>query len=262
VTGREADRIAASFEADPALLPHLPYLFQDLPSLGCSPAHIVALARRAGARAGNRVADLCCGKGDSAIALARELRCGVVGVDLSAGLIALARQQAGRSGLEDLCRFEVGDVRLLPPHLTGFDGVVFAAASPALGTLRETVARLRDIVRPGGWMIIEDGVAAARPKRATGRRDRDASSHTNIIREITTCGDSVEAEILVPSAQRRRRHAANTAAIRRRALELARRFPEVADLLLSYPERQAQRNHAPDRRISALWLLRRSQVAS
>ena len=253
----DAARIAASFEADPELLPHLPYLFQDLPSLGGSPTYIVALARRAGARPGCRVADLCCGKGDAAIAIARATGCHVHGVDLFGALVSIAREAAERAGVSDCCTFEAGDV-LSITGLAGFDGVVFTAASPALGEVRDTVAKLRACVRPGGWMIIEDGIfGSVSPRRRTTDRSRQDSS-PDASRALSFFGDVVETQIIVPQRERRRFHEANTAAIRRRARELALQFPNRADLLLRYPELQARRNAEADRSRSTLWLLRRS----
>lgn len=74
-------------------------------------SQIRALADRAGIGAGVSVLDLCCGVAGPGRFLVRELGCDYLGVDASAGAIALARERAG-----DLpCRFLVGEIPPLPP---------------------------------------------------------------------------------------------------------------------------------------------------
>jgi SAM-dependent methyltransferase len=73
-------------------------------------AEILALARRAGIAPGVRVLDLCCGVAGPGRFITRELGCSYLGVDSSAGAIAIARERSG-----DLpCRFEVRRVPPLP----------------------------------------------------------------------------------------------------------------------------------------------------
>jgi len=55
------------------------------------------------------VLDVGCGSGRYGIALAREGAARAVGIDFSEKMIALARQEAARAGLEERCRFDVSD---------------------------------------------------------------------------------------------------------------------------------------------------------
>jgi SAM-dependent methyltransferase len=76
-----------------------------------SAGEIRALAVQAGIGPGVRVLDLCCGIAGPGRFITRELGCAYVGVDVSAGAIAIARARAG-----DLpCRFEVARIPPLPP---------------------------------------------------------------------------------------------------------------------------------------------------
>lgn len=61
-------------------------------------------------RPGHRLLDVGCGPGRHALALAR-MGYEVVGVDISATFVDLARQAAGAEGLADRLRFEVADAR-------------------------------------------------------------------------------------------------------------------------------------------------------
>jgi SAM-dependent methyltransferase len=73
-------------------------------------SEMLALARRAGIAAGVSVLDLCCGVAGPGRFITRELGCSYLGVDASAGAIAIAIERSG-----DLpCRFEVRRVPPLP----------------------------------------------------------------------------------------------------------------------------------------------------
>src|SRR3954451_21081709 len=71
---------------------------------------IRALAERAGIGPGVSVLDLCCGVAGPGRFITRELGCAYLGVDASAGAIAIAGEKAG-----DLpCRFEVSRIPPVP----------------------------------------------------------------------------------------------------------------------------------------------------
>src|SRR5262245_46384628 len=76
-------------------------------------------------RGGERVLDVCCGSGASALAAARKVgaRGSVLGVDLSEKLLALARAKAEREGLANVA-FRRGDMLELGVPAASFDAVV------------------------------------------------------------------------------------------------------------------------------------------
>ncbi len=106
----------------------------------------------AGCGAGDRVLDVACGTGNAAIVAARR-GAAVVGVDLSAGLVGVARARAAVAGFAD-AEFLVGDACDLPVAPGSFDaavsvfGVIFAS-DPA-GAVEQLLAALR----PGGVLAI------------------------------------------------------------------------------------------------------------
>src|SRR5215213_11275074 len=71
---------------------------------------IRALGVQAGIGPGTAVLDLCCGVAGPGRLLTRELGCDLLGVDASAGAVAIAREQAG----DLLCRFAVGEIPPVP----------------------------------------------------------------------------------------------------------------------------------------------------
>lgn len=101
-------------------------------------SEIRCLARRAGIAPGTSVLDLCCGVAGPGRFITRELGCSYLGVDLSPGAIAIARDRA-----RDLpCRFEVSRVPPIPPG--PFDVVLVLEtmlAFPDKDALLEQVSR-------------------------------------------------------------------------------------------------------------------------
>jgi ubiquinone/menaquinone biosynthesis C-methylase UbiE len=104
---------------------------------------------------GNTVLDLCCGAGGSAIPAARAVGPDghVLGVDLAAPLLELARAKADRERLTNV-EFRLGDATHTGHPNGSFDavvcvfGVFFARDMPAF------VAEMWRLVRPGGTLAI------------------------------------------------------------------------------------------------------------
>lgn len=125
-------------------------------------SQIRALADRAGIGAGVSVLDLCCGVAGPGRFLVRELGCDYLGVDASAGAIALARERAG-----DLpCRFLVGEIPPLPPGT--FDVVLLLET---LLAFRDKRPLLEEVSRalPGGGRFaftLEEGAPLTEAERA------------------------------------------------------------------------------------------------
>jgi SAM-dependent methyltransferase len=117
----------------------------------------LAFLERAGLRQGMTCLDAGCGGGDVAIDLARLVspRGRVVGIDLDAVKLDLARSEAAAAGLANVA-FHHGDITASDGEAPRFD---LAYARFLLTHLREperAVARMRDLLVPGGLLVIED----------------------------------------------------------------------------------------------------------
>lgn len=125
---------------------------------------------------GERVLDLACGTG--LVALLAEERVGargrVVGVDISEGMLNVARRKARQTGSSvSFIQHDISDLsglQLLPPGSDGFDLIACAAALVLLPDPHGAVRHWAGLLRPGGRLVTD---VAARdvhvPSRILGR---------------------------------------------------------------------------------------------
>lgn len=106
-------------------------------------------------RPGERVLDLCCGTGASALPAARAVgpSGAVLGVDLTPSLIAQARARATGAGLTQ-ARFEVADVETLAPAPASFDAVLSVFGLFFVEDMASLLRRAWSWLAPGGRLAI------------------------------------------------------------------------------------------------------------
>jgi SAM-dependent methyltransferase len=105
---------------------------------------IRALAMQAGIGPGVEVLDLCCGTAGPGRFVTRELGCAYLGVDWSAGAVAIARERADNLP----CRFAVAQI---PPLPTGpFDVVLLLETMLAFEDKDALAREIFPALRPGG----------------------------------------------------------------------------------------------------------------
>jgi len=111
-------------------------------------------AELAALRPGERVLDLCCGTGASALPAARAVgpTGSVLGVDLTAALIDVARASAARERLPQ-ARFETGDVSRLAFPDASFDAVLSVFGLFFLDDMPGMLRRAWHWLAPGGRLV-------------------------------------------------------------------------------------------------------------
>jgi ubiquinone/menaquinone biosynthesis C-methylase UbiE len=114
-----------------------------------------ATVARLGLAAGDRVLDLCCGAGASAIAAAHAVgEAGrVIGVDVAIPLLDLARGRAAREGLANI-EFRYGDALVTGLPDGCFDAVVCVFGVFFAPDMAAFVAEMRRLVRGGGRLAV------------------------------------------------------------------------------------------------------------
>ncbi len=98
-----------------------------------------------------RVLDNACGKGTSAIFLARKYGCQVEGLDISEDLIKEAREFARQKSVSDIVNFRVGDALDLPYPGNDFDVSVSQAMLILVSDKHKAVQEAKRVVKPGGY---------------------------------------------------------------------------------------------------------------
>jgi arsenite methyltransferase len=114
------------------------------------------LAELASVTAGQRVIDVACGSGATALLLARELGCAAVGIDLGARAIAQATHAADAG---EHVSFLVGDAEALPLPDSGFDVALSECSLCTFPDKPRAIAEMARVVRAGGKIAIADVTA-------------------------------------------------------------------------------------------------------
>jgi len=101
---------------------------------------------------GDRVLD--CGAGTGSTALLAARRVGKAGnvalLDMSDGMLAVARDRIAQAGLSDVVEFEIGDMFHLPYQDGSFDAVLSTYSMCPLADPAKGAMELCRVVRPGG----------------------------------------------------------------------------------------------------------------
>lgn len=251
------EQVCRTLEASPEVLPYLPELLADLSDLGGSAEQVLELLLPLGLPAGARALDLGCGKGGIALILAEQLGFHVEGIDAFPPFIEEAKKQAAERGLSSLCDFRVGDLREALEKEGDFDLALLIAVGPFLVDLARSVGALRRSVRPGGFMVIDDGyLAEGMAGRPHGYEQYAERGET--IRRLTSHGDRLVREILLSREEIAAVNEQNTAAIRRRAAELVKKDPRAESAVRAHVAEQERVTRLDGEAvIDALWLLER-----
>ena len=249
----EQDMVAYALEIDPALLPFVPELLADLDELGSDTELIVDAVRALQLPKTARVLDLGCGKGATSIALAQILGLHVVGVDLFAPFIELCRERADEAGVGHRCTFRCADIRKLSGEIEPADVAIFAALGDVLGPLDATIGVIRQLVKPGGHMIISDDFLEDEATTSLPSYD-EYVSHEETLRRLQAHGDIIVREIIEPEAEEED----EGALIRRRALALAEKHPELAEAFRRFADDQDRAyEYMAEHLVAAIWVVRR-----
>ena len=126
---------------------------------------------------GGRALDVCCGTGDLALLLARQVGPGgrVIGVDISGEMLHLARRKAETAKLDAVATFTLGDAEALALRDETFDGA--AVGFGIRNTVHPEVAlrEIHRVLRPGARLAV---LEFSTPRTALVRRLYDWYSFT------------------------------------------------------------------------------------
>ncbi|MBI5021316.1 MAG: class I SAM-dependent methyltransferase [Ignavibacteriales bacterium] len=183
--------IADSLEVNKKLLPHIPFLLQDLWVLGCSENQIIdAVASLNSLSPLKNILDIGCGKGAVLIKLVAKLGFQAVGIDAMTPFLKDAKKKASEHNVSHLCQFINQDIYEYVSNDHDYDLVILAALGGIFGSFKNTIAKLRTQIHTGGFIIIDDGYL-----KKDNHLDRKGYGHyknyDNTIQELTYFGDRI-----------------------------------------------------------------------
>lgn len=111
----------------------------------------------------DRAVDLGCGPGELLVRLAERTGCGGLGVDLSTVQIEEARRRAAARAPNAVLEFRAVDAGEVEGE---FALSACVGSTHALGGLDTALARLAELTRPGGHVLVGDGFWAREPADA------------------------------------------------------------------------------------------------
>jgi len=154
----EESVVIAMDGSDIELFPYLPYILQDIWELGSYPEVIIKLIEKHFKNYNNlEVLDLGCGKGAVSVVVAHKFNCKCYGIDAIPEFISFAKEKAAEFNVEQLCKFEVGDIRERIIELKEYDIIILGAIGPVLGNYFTTLSTLSKQIKHSGIIIIDDG---------------------------------------------------------------------------------------------------------
>ncbi len=251
--------VADSLEMDTGMLPFVPELLKGMWALGCSPELVVKLLRPLGLDpAGTKLLDLGCGKGAVSVTVAHVLGFRAVGIDACEVFLEEARQKAAEWGVSQKCSFELKDLREYVKEASDFDVVVFASLGGLLGNYHQLVGMLRRTVRPGGYILIDDGfLRGEKPVERAGYGHYVPYAQT--LKQLTAHGDTVVRETRTVE-ESRKINQEYLAIIKKNAKGLVEKRPELEGRVAEYILGQETECEVLDAYITgAIWLLQREE---
>lgn len=236
----EESVVSAMDGSDPALLPWLPYILQDIQEIGTSPEIVVELIRRHTSDFSRlKLLDLGCGKGAVSIQAAAELDCTCFGIDAIPEFIAEAQSRARELGVAHRCDFEVGDLRTRIATLEPFDVIILGAIGPVLGDYFETLTALKPCLKPKGLVIVDDGYYPEDSLESHPLIQKGSA----VLDQITAAGMQLIDEIVIPPDVMKQSDADIFGKLKQRCLELAEQQPVQKNLFLEYIRQQEAENN-------------------
>jgi len=256
------EKLAGSLTAETTeLLPFLPYLLQDFWALGSDPAAMAELIKKHLVISKDTIIlDLGCGKGAVSVAVAKKLKVKTKGFDLISEFINYAEQKAKEFDVSDLCKFVVGDINKTAQTETGYDVVILGAVGDALGNPLETLNKLKQTVKAGGYILIDECYLKDGGKQESIEyKNYEYLTEKEWIKLFADSGLEI-IETVLPSETESENMDSDSgmAAITKRANELIKKHPDKKDMFEGYIRSQQSEYDDIDNNLEGvIWMLRK-----
>lgn len=242
-------------QQDTAIVSFLPYIFQDFWDLGTPSEIVLKLIQNRFKNYSNlHVLDLGCGKGAVSIKLAAALKCSCYGIDAIPEFIETSKKKAKEYGVNTLCKFEVGDIRVKIEELDKFEVIILGATGPIFDDYYLALKTLSKHLADVGIIII--GEAYIDDK--TNFQHSPLLSRNELLKQFRQAKMELIDETLVKYSE-----IADTVKemekIVRRCNELKRKYPEKSIIFENYVQNQASEYDILENKVSGSLMVLKMQ---
>lgn len=220
------------------IFPFLPYILQDFWELGSDPDAIIGLIKKH-SPAGNhqKILDLGCGKGTVSINVAKKLGCKCLGIDAIPEFIDIANKKAKEFGVENLCSFEISDIRKYVQNLRGFDVIILGSIGAVFGDYYQTLNSLSACLNNNGFIIIDDGYI----EDTSNFAHKNAHKKSEIIEQVTRANMTIITEHTHQNSFAEHKvYDEEFENLQKRCDELIKKHPEKANIFEGYVKNQTE----------------------
>jgi len=112
---------------------------------------VVAMLRK---KRPDTILDIATGTGDLAINLAKTGASKIIGLDISAGMLAVGEKKVFHKNLQHTIQMMVGDSEDLPFEADSFDGITVAFGVRNFENLEKGLSEIYRVLKPSGTLII------------------------------------------------------------------------------------------------------------
>ncbi|KPK30919.1 MAG: hypothetical protein AMK69_02140 [Nitrospira bacterium SG8_3] len=252
--------VADSLEVEKKLLPYMSYLLQDLWALGSSVDQILDLLSTLPLSADTaKVLDLGCGKGAVSVQIAWRFGFHVVGVDAMPDFLRDAHKKSSEYQVSDLCTFIEQDILTYVIDKHDFDVVILASLGGIFVSNKDTIKKMRTQVRPGGYMVIDDGYLKKREflsRKGYGHY----RNYEKTVEELIMFNDRLLTEIPTTEASIKINDE-YLKVIESRSIELIDQYPELEEDLSRYLDDQREECDILNSELEGMiWVLKKAAV--
>lgn len=234
---------------DLRLYPFLPYILQDLWSLGSDPEAMIYLIDKYRKPLDKlRILDLGCGKGPVSVHAAKALNAECHGVDGRTEFIAIAQKKAEEFGVSHLCRFETGDIRTYPLPGHHYSVVILGAIGQIFGNYSETLLTVSKHLESEGLIIIDDAYIEFINTKA----NYPVLEKTALLEQIHLAGFSLLEEVIADKGAEKSQNSLMFDHISRRCHELELQHPALKCLFRDYVKTQEEAFQSIERDLTCI----------
>jgi len=224
---------------DKHLYPYLPFILQDIWELGASPEIIINLIKKHKSEFESlKILDLGCGKGAVSIKIAKEFNCNCFGVDAVEEFVNNAIIIAEESGVNDYCKFEVGDVRSKRFNESYYGVVILGAIGQVFGDYYSTVTSIKNCLLPDGLIIVDDSYLDEKSNFSHSQIEK--KSH--IVNQLADANMRIIDEAIISGEQIKESNKYIFNKIKMRCEELIKKEPGNKHLFENYIKNQENEN--------------------